>query len=193
MMAKKIHEAEAKKECPSCGLAVALDATICEFCGWDFEEEDEWILQIEKLERDLMLERKKFEPGSVDEKIELTLHAPVLERSSREKEAITKPRTGIQPSAAGEEARAGTREAAAKPEGIVPEEKPIPQAMQTPAPAAPATPQPVKSAPTPAAPRVRRVRTVKAAPAPEPEPVPAASQRAAEPTKTRVVRKLKSR
>jgi hypothetical protein len=75
-MAKKNDEAEVKKECPSCGLGVALDATICEFCGWDFEEEDEWILQIEKLERDLMLEKQKFEPGSVNEKIQATLHSP---------------------------------------------------------------------------------------------------------------------
>jgi hypothetical protein len=75
-MAKKIDEAEVKKECPSCGLGVPLDATICEFCGWDFEEEDEWILQIEKLERDLMLEKQRFEPGSVNQKIESTLHTP---------------------------------------------------------------------------------------------------------------------
>jgi hypothetical protein len=79
-MAKKMEQAEPKKECPSCGLGVALDATICEFCGWDFEEEDEWILQIEKLERDLMLEKQKFEPGTVEQKIESTLRRPVLER-----------------------------------------------------------------------------------------------------------------
>lgn len=79
-MGKKIDEAEVKKECPSCGLGVALDATVCEFCGWDFEEEDEWILQIEKLERDLMLEKQKFEPGTVEDKIESTLHTPALER-----------------------------------------------------------------------------------------------------------------
>src|SRR5512137_2456436 len=79
-MAKKIDEAEVKKECPSCGLGVALEANICEFCGWDFEEEDEWILQIERLERDLMLEKQKFEPGTVDQRIESTLHTPALER-----------------------------------------------------------------------------------------------------------------
>ena len=54
-MGKKIDDPEIKKECPSCGLGVAMDAIVCEFCGWDFNEEDEWILQIEKLERDLML------------------------------------------------------------------------------------------------------------------------------------------
>ncbi len=54
--------------------------SICEFCGWDFQEEDEWILQIEKLERDLMLEKQKFEPGTVNHKIEGTLRSPVLER-----------------------------------------------------------------------------------------------------------------
>jgi len=79
-MGKKMEEAEVKKECPSCGLGVALDSTVCEFCGWDFEEEDEWILQIEKLERDLMLEKQKFEPGSVNQKIESTLHTPSIER-----------------------------------------------------------------------------------------------------------------
>jgi len=79
-MGKKMEEAEVKKECPSCGLGVALDSTVCEFCGWDFEEEDEWILQIEKLERDLMLEKQKFEPGTVNQKIESTLHTPSIER-----------------------------------------------------------------------------------------------------------------
>jgi len=79
-MGKKIEEAEVKKECPSCGLGVALDSTVCEFCGWDFEEEDEWILQIEKLERDLMLEKQKFEPGTFNQRIESTLHTPSIER-----------------------------------------------------------------------------------------------------------------
>lgn len=76
MMAKKIEEPDVKKECPSCGLGVSLDSKICEFCGWDFEEEDEWILQIEKLERELMLEKRKFEPGSVEQRIEATLYTP---------------------------------------------------------------------------------------------------------------------
>jgi len=84
-MPKKMDDAEVKKECPSCGLGVVLDARICEFCGWDFEEEDEWILQIEKLERDLMLEKQKFEPGSVNQKIESTLHSPALERIDMKK------------------------------------------------------------------------------------------------------------
>jgi len=79
-MGKKIEEADVKKECPSCGLGVALDSTVCEFCGWDFAEEDEWILQIEKLERDLMLEKQKFEPGTMENKIESTIHTPALER-----------------------------------------------------------------------------------------------------------------
>ncbi len=79
-MAKKADDAEVKKECPSCGLGVALDSTVCEFCGWDFEEEDEWILQIEKLERDLILEKQNFEPGTVEHKIESTIHDPSAER-----------------------------------------------------------------------------------------------------------------
>ncbi len=79
-MGKKMEDVEPKKECPSCGLGVALEATVCEFCGWDFEEEDEWILQIEKLERELMLEKQKFEPGTVNHMIESTLRNPVLEK-----------------------------------------------------------------------------------------------------------------
>jgi len=82
-MAKKPGKAVSKKECPSCGLGVTEESTICEFCGWDFQEEDEWILQIEKLERDLMLEKQKFEPGTVNHKIEGTLRSPVLERMER--------------------------------------------------------------------------------------------------------------
>ncbi len=79
-MAKKPVKAVSKKECPSCGLRVTEESSICEFCGWDFQEEDEWILQIEKLERDLMLEKQKFEPGTVNHKIESTLRNPILER-----------------------------------------------------------------------------------------------------------------
>lgn len=79
-MAKKIDRGEPKKECPSCGLGVSLEANICEFCGWDFEEEDEWILQIEKLERDLLLEKQKFEPGTVSHRIESTLRSPLQEK-----------------------------------------------------------------------------------------------------------------
>jgi len=72
---------EVRKECPSCGLGVPLDAKICEFCGWDFEEEDEWILQIEKLEQELMLEKQKFEDTSVDKMIQATLRKPERERA----------------------------------------------------------------------------------------------------------------
>ncbi|UCE91863.1 MAG: hypothetical protein JSV90_01565 [Methanobacteriota archaeon] len=79
-MAKRTLRAEQKKECPSCGLGVSLESTICEFCGWNFEEEDEWILQIEKLERDLMLEKQKYEPGTVDHMLESTLRSPLLDR-----------------------------------------------------------------------------------------------------------------
>src|SRR4030043_338824 len=86
-MAKKADEAEIKKECPSCGLGVALDSKMCEFCGWDFDEEDEWILQIEKLERDLLLEKQKFEPGSVEDKIESTLRSPFYQKMEEQKEA----------------------------------------------------------------------------------------------------------
>ena len=80
MMAKRTLRAESKKECPSCGLGVTPESTICEFCGWNFEEEDEWILQIEKLERDLMLEKQRYEPGTVDHMLESTLRSPLVDR-----------------------------------------------------------------------------------------------------------------
>lgn len=169
-MAKKMDEAEVKKECPSCGLGVALDATICEFCGWDFEEEDEWILQIEKLERDLMLEKQKFAPGTVNEKIESTLHTPAIERIEAIK-AKQKDVTLVKPSP--------------EPAKAVPAPKPPPVA-------APASREPEAA-------KVRRVRSVKTAPTVE-EPVapparPATSGPAPSPAaatkKVRVVRKVK--
>lgn len=85
-----MDDAEVKKECPSCGLGVALDARICEFCGWDFNEEDEWILQIEKLERDLALEKQKFEPGSVASKIESSLRIPAVVKKEQLKTSAAK-------------------------------------------------------------------------------------------------------
>ena len=136
-MPKKIDEAEVKKECPSCGLGVALDSTICEFCGWDFEEEDEWILQIEKLERDLMLEKQKFEPGSFNEKVQSTLHKPAL---APERE---KPVPSPEPVVA--------RPAPAKPAPPKPVVANVPE------------PEPQETAST----TVRRVRVVKSAPARE--------------------------
>ncbi|MBN1677936.1 MAG: hypothetical protein JW880_05295 [Candidatus Thermoplasmatota archaeon] len=201
-MAKKIEEAEVKKECPSCGLGVALDSKICEFCGWDFEEEDEWILQIEKLERELMLEKKRFEPGSVDQKIEATLYTPTPDRA---------------------ESRKSPREKA------VPEvEKPLEQApkrtvrtVARPAPSAPSEPKPKRPArsqladafsetigpdkapsglaseqpePEPVAREgvVRKAREVKAAPTPSKGPAketgPPEGRRS---KKVRVVRKVK--
>ncbi len=79
-MAKRTLRAEPKKECPSCGLGVTSESTVCEFCGWNFEEEDEWILQIEKLERELMLEKQRYEPGTVDHMLESTLRSPLLDK-----------------------------------------------------------------------------------------------------------------
>jgi hypothetical protein len=143
-MPKKIDEAEVKKECPSCGLGVALDATICEFCGWDFEEEDEWILQIEKLERDLMLEKQKFEPGSVNEKIEATLHDPAAAMKAILK---AEKRADVEiPRAPG-------------PARTAAPEKPAQRSTRAP-PTVETRPVPVAREETPA-PKVRRVRTVK--------------------------------
>jgi outer membrane biosynthesis protein TonB len=171
-MPKKIDEAEVKKECPSCGLGVALDSTICEFCGWDFEEEDEWILQIEKLERDLMLEKQKFEPGSFNDKVESSLHAPVLEMQETAKSA---PKTAVEASPKSP-APAPKRGPAAETKKPTPVPEP---AVQKPAPTKPA-PQDTESA------KVRRVRVVKTAQAQE-EPEVAA------PSKKRLVRKVKER
>jgi hypothetical protein len=173
-MPKKMDEAEVKKECPSCGLGVVLDSRICEFCGWDFEEEDEWILQIEKLERDLMLEKQKFEPGSVNSKIESTLHFPALERIEMKKSAakMDKP----EPARAAPAVVSGpTREArssevrpqtvAATEEVVQPFEKKVRTVKE--APAGPVG-QAVQAAPSP---KVRRVRSVKSTPPAVDEPL----------------------
>lgn len=69
---------EVRKECPSCGLGVPLEAKVCQFCGWDFEEEDEWILEIEKLEQELILEKQRFKGTSVEKLIKSTLRSPEL-------------------------------------------------------------------------------------------------------------------
>jgi len=189
-MAKKIDEAEVKKECPSCGLGVALDATSCEFCGWNFEEEDEWILQIEKLERDLMLEKQKFEPGSVNEKIEATLHNPATAmKAMKSAQKATSQQTPVTP----------------KPTKAAPPARAAPQ--PSPAPAQPKTQPPAVTSEERPASKVRRVRTVKGATSepsdeggsvrqgsleekPKPEPVqPEAPQSGGK--KVRIVRKVK--
>jgi len=115
-MAKKIEEAEVKKECPSCGLGVPLDSKICEFCGWDFEEEDEWILQIEKLERELMLEKQKFEPGSVEQKIQATLYTPEEAGGGKEKQPPEERAAPREQPAPKKQARRVARAAAPSPE-----------------------------------------------------------------------------
>jgi hypothetical protein len=199
MMAKKSEKAEPKKECPSCGLGVAPESSICEFCGWDFEEEDEWILQIEKLERDLMLEKQKFEPGTVNHMIEATLRNPVLERVQSsvpakeeaidiDEEAETAPETEPKTS----------RERAVKPEPSSQDDagtrvrsiKMPPQRRETPAPSREVADVPVRKAKAPpqaepAPTPQRRVRTVASPPA-------ASAEEEAVPTrKVRTVRKAK--
>jgi hypothetical protein len=211
-MGKKIEEAEVKKECPSCGLGVALDSTVCEFCGWDFEEEDEWILQIEKLERDLMVEKQTFEPGTVNQRIESTLHNPSLERidiirarqeqSASEQTAAetsrppTSGRSGSArpasptPSTHGEqrglrEARPSEMEIKRQP--IAPpqerEEMPKPVSTRFAREASPQARPAVQQNPA----KVRRVRTVKAPQADEGQQENADTA----PVKTRLVRKVK--
>jgi hypothetical protein len=189
-MGKKIEDAEVKKECPSCGLGVALDSTVCEFCGWDFEEEDEWILQIEKLERELMLEKQRFEPGSVNHKIESTLHAPHVERE--------KAKAGEEP-AADEKPSPVAKAPVPKPERAEPAAKPARQVVAKPQKAVPPTPAPVPR-PEPSKPvqvqRVEKAPVAEHAPEPAvrtvkpPEP-PASAPAGAKTRKVRVVRKVK--
>jgi len=178
-----MERAETKKECPSCGLGVELNANICEFCGWDFEEEDEWILQIEKLERELLMEKQKFEPGTVNHMIESTLRNPVLERvevaHSIEQEAEAD--DSEQPPVATAQ------------ELFAEEEQPVAQEQLQ------AEEEPPETAPRPAAPapKVRTIRTVRAPPpAKEPEaprPVRKVRQVASKPKQEEPVRERKTR
>ncbi len=78
---------EVRKECPSCGLGVPLEAKVCEFCGWDFEEEDEWISQIEKLEQELITEKQKFDDTAVDKMIRSSLHSSTGSKPAEGEEA----------------------------------------------------------------------------------------------------------
>lgn len=203
-MGKKMEDAEPKKECPSCGLGVSLEATVCEFCGWDFEEEDEWILQIEKLERELMLEKQKFEPGTVNHMIESTLKNPVLDRVDdpfvphppEHEPAPPPPKDDFDDFVAPAPTRAPppTRQVKLPP----PVQEPRTRALKAP----PPTPAPKPSGPAPAPARTRTVRTPKPEQKPEPTPVrapeppakpaPQPVQEQPSPQKrTRTVRKVK--
>ncbi len=175
-MAKKAEKADPKKECPSCGLGVSPESSVCEFCGWDFEEEDEWILQIEKLERDLMLEKQKFEPGTVNHMIETTLRTPVLEKLER---TVTADEEAI------EEDEEEAAEEPAKVRSVrAPEPEPVPQRKVAPEPPVrKAAPQPDATSP-PSVPQ-RRVRTIASSP-------PSAAEEETVPTRrVRTVRKVK--
>lgn len=177
-MPKKIDEAEVKKECPSCGLGVALDSSICEFCGWDFQEEDEWILQIEKLERDLMLEKQKFEPGTFDEKVESTLHSPAPDRQQAARPA---PKPTAEPP---KPVAAPAPKGAPAPEPKKPIVAPAPAKPEPRA--APVTKAPEPTPPEPPSSKVRRMRIVKPSTA-QAEPVDEAAAR------RKLVRKVKQR
>lgn len=192
-MPKKMDEAEVKKECPSCGLGVVLDSRICEFCGWDFEEEDEWILQIEKLERDLMMEKQKFEPGSVNQKIESTLHSPALEKIEMKqaeakvdmpKPARAAPSVVSSPIREARTSEVRPQTVAATEEIVQPIEKKVRTFKEEP-PAA--VGQVVQAAPSP---KVRRVRSVKSAPPAAVEP-PQEEPASGQTKKVRLVRKVK--
>ncbi len=207
MMAKKPSKAVSKKECPSCGLRVTEESSICEFCGWDFQEEDEWILQIEKLERDLMLEKQKFEPGTVNHRIESTLRSPILEQAESsvpaKEEAIDIGEEEVPVSVPERMIRTPSKtpapvETVAEPKGVgrvrtvktatpVQEKPPEPDSVPEPKVAA-APVRKKKAPPTEAAPpvRQRKVRTVASPPpAPEPEEKPPPTRR------TRTVRNVK--
>jgi hypothetical protein len=188
-MAKKMDRGEPKKECPSCGLGVSLEANICEFCGWDFEEEDEWILQIEKLERELMLEKQKFEPGTVNHKIESTLRSPVLERAEAAQIAAHAPLAEERD----EPVVAYTADDLIERKAPPAKKPPEPRAER---PAPGPSPEPAKAAPgEPVAAKTRKVRSVKApapvhAPAlkhePKSEPAPPEPAKAPAPQTRRV-------
>jgi hypothetical protein len=184
-MAKKSERAELKKECPSCGLGVTEQAMVCEFCGWDFNEEDEWILQIEKLERDLMLEKQKYEPGTVNHMIESTLRSTVVDR--------IEPTTPVSEEVV--EFGASTAEAEEVEVEEPPDVKPTPPTRKV-------REAPVVEVTPPEAPKVRKVRSVKQPPqtAPkrverEPEPVraePRVREPGREPTRQRTVRRVRT-
>ena len=189
-MAKKSERAEPKKECPSCGLGVTEQAMVCEFCGWDFNEEDEWILQIEKLERDLMLEKQRYEPGTVNHMIESTLRSTIVDR--------------VEPSTPISEDVVDIEDSTSKAEEVEIEE---PTQAKPTSPLRKVREAPVVEAAPREAPKVRRVRSVKEPPAREaaPEPVrqravrrvrteaktPPVEEPETPMRKTRVVRKVK--
>jgi len=196
VMAKKIEEPDVKKECPSCGLGVSLDSKICEFCGWDFEEEDEWILQIEKLERELMLEKRKFEPGSVEQRIEATLYTPTPSKPSVVKTEMATEQAPQKPAAA---KPAPTRQQRQAPE-TAPKPKPAPVAETIeiddmrirsvrggPEPRV-AEPQRSTDESAEAAGKIRRVRSVKPGAASDASSASASDGKS---RKVRVVRKVK--
>ncbi len=186
VMGKKIEGAETKKECPSCGLGVAVQSTVCEFCGWDFDEEDEWILQIEKLERDLMVEKQKFEPGTVNHMIESTLRNTVIEQ-------VDAPPIPPAPEHVHDEPPASALDTLITIDDEFEEEAPVRRQERklAPPPAPPATIE---------EPKVRRTRSVaqsRPAPAPEtveideveveePAPAPRVRREAARPVRERV-------
>ena len=123
-----------------------------------------------------MLEKQKFEPGSVGQKIESTLHSPALERTEiRKAEAAVKME---KPS------EVVPQTVAASEEVVQPFERKV-RAVKK----APAVPvhHAVQASPSP---KVKRVRSVKSAPPAAVEPLeeePAEEQ----PKKARVVRKVK--
>jgi hypothetical protein len=82
---------EIRKDCPSCGLKLPIDAKVCEFCGWDFGEEDEWVSQIEELEKEIDKKKPKARKNeSIDAMIESTIHSTTLEELEKDLEELEK-------------------------------------------------------------------------------------------------------
>ena len=86
-MAKK----ETRKECPSCGLKLPMEAKVCEFCGYDLEEDD-WISEIEELERKLT--SKVNSSDATEAKVE---DAPPLDEAPAEMSKPPAPPTEPEP------------------------------------------------------------------------------------------------
>jgi len=209
MMARKPPKAVSKKECPSCGLRVTEESSICEFCGWDFQEEDEWILQIEKLERDLMLEKQKFEPGTVNHRIESTLRSPVLEQAESsvpaKEEAIDIGEEEVPVSVPERTIRTPSKtpapvETVAESTGVrrvravktpTPIQEEVPQPEPLPVPERKVAAAPVRKTKTPPAETAPSVRQRKVRGVASPPPAPEPEEKTPPTRRTRTVRKVK--
>jgi predicted nucleic acid-binding Zn-ribbon protein len=84
----KMEQGKGGKTCPICGLGVPLDAKVCGFCGWDFEE-DELIYKIDKLEEEIASGQEKYEGSSFDKMVQSTLRDSKQGKHEASKEDTT--------------------------------------------------------------------------------------------------------